>query len=40
MYMEVGSKERNVADCFRIHKRKVKKIFLDETLIQINGKDS
>ena len=32
-------KNANVADCFRIYKQRVKEIFVDETLIQIDGKD-
>jgi transposase-like protein len=32
-------KNANVADHFRIYKHGVKEIFVDETLIQIDGKD-
>jgi transposase-like protein len=32
-------KNANVADHFRIYKHSVKEIFVDETLIQIDGKD-
>jgi len=32
-------KNTNVADQFRIYKQRVKEIFVDETLIQIDGKD-
>jgi putative transposase len=32
-------KNANVADCFRIYKHGIKEIFVDETLIQIDGKD-
>jgi hypothetical protein len=32
-------KNANIIDCFRIYKNRVKEIFVDETPIQIDGKD-
>ncbi|MBV9179457.1 MAG: DDE-type integrase/transposase/recombinase [Nitrososphaeraceae archaeon] len=39
LYGSGFQKSTNVADCFRIHKHRVKETFVDETLIQIDGKD-